>query len=53
MTHILLIGNGAREHAIAEAIRHSGRKPSLYAYMKSNNPGIADLSDAIYLGNYS
>lgn len=51
--HILLIGNGAREHAIAEAIRRSGRKPSLYAYMKSNNPGIADFSDEIHLGSYS
>ena len=27
MTHVLLIGNGAREHAIAEAIRALGTEP--------------------------
>jgi len=38
---------------MAEAIRRSGRKPRLYSYMKSNNPGIADLSDDVCLGSYS
>jgi len=52
MTHILLIGNGAREHAIAEAIRRSGRNPRLYSFMKTNNPGIASLSEEIRLGRY-
>ena len=27
MTHVLLIGNGAREHAIAEAIHALGTEP--------------------------
>jgi phosphoribosylamine--glycine ligase len=52
MTHVLLIGNGAREHAIAEAIARSDRSPRLYAFMKTNNPGIASLSEAIRIGRY-
>jgi phosphoribosylamine--glycine ligase len=52
MTHVLLIGNGAREHAIAGAIRRSGRNPRLYSFMKTNNPGIASLSEKVRLGRY-
>jgi len=50
--NILLIGNGAREHAIAEAIVSSPQKPKLFSYMKSNNPGIAKLSEDIQIGKY-
>ena len=53
MTHVLLIGNGAREHAIAEALMRSGRNPRLYAFMKTNNPGIASLSAEVRLGRYN
>jgi len=53
MVNVLLIGNGAREHAIAEAIARSSRKPRLYAYMKANNPGIVSLSDQVMIGSYS
>jgi len=52
MTNVLLIGNGAREHAIAEAIMRSAREPRLYSFMKTNNPGIASLSEQICLGRY-
>lgn len=52
MTHVLLVGNGAREHAIAEAILRSERDPRLYSFMKTNNPGIAVLSEKIRLGRY-
>ncbi|MBN2437406.1 MAG: phosphoribosylamine--glycine ligase [Deltaproteobacteria bacterium] len=52
MTHVLLIGNGAREHAIAETIRRSQREPRLYSFMKTNNPGIASLSEEVCLGRY-
>lgn len=43
MENFLLVGNGAREHAIAEAIC---KNPSvrLFAYMSSLNPGIALLA---------
>jgi phosphoribosylamine---glycine ligase len=51
--NVLLIGNGAREHAIAEAVMRSGRSPALFAYMKSNNPGIAALAEKVSLGSYN
>ncbi|HID27068.1 MAG TPA: phosphoribosylamine--glycine ligase [Methanosarcinales archaeon] len=40
---ILVIGAGAREHAIAEAIAKSNQEPELYALMGRKNPGIARL----------
>jgi phosphoribosylamine--glycine ligase len=52
MIKVLLIGNGAREHAIAEAIRNSPQKHSLFSYMKSNNPGIRSLSSRCEQGEY-
>jgi phosphoribosylamine--glycine ligase len=52
MIKVLLIGNGAREHAIAEAIRASPQKHSLFSFMKSNNPGIMKLSDRCEAGEY-
>ena len=51
--NILLIGNGAREHAIAEAVMRSGNSPRLFAYMKSNNPGIAAIAEGVRLGSYN
>jgi hypothetical protein len=53
MPNILLVGNGAREHAMAEAILRSNQKPRLFSFMKANNPGIASLSEKIKLGGYS
>ncbi len=50
--HVLLIGNGAREHAIAETLIRSGHRPELYAYMKANNPGISALAKDSRLGSY-
>ncbi|MFA4916129.1 MAG: phosphoribosylamine--glycine ligase [Syntrophales bacterium] len=53
LINVLLVGNGAREHAIAEAITRSNRQPKLFSYMKSNNPGIASLSEEVAIGSYS
>jgi len=53
MPNILLVGNGAREHAMAEAIVRSPQKPKLFSFMKANNPGIASLSEKAVLGSYS
>jgi phosphoribosylamine-glycine ligase len=52
MIKVLLIGNGAREHAVAEAIRRSPQAHRLFSYMKSNNPGIRLLSEKCELGDY-
>ncbi|MBW2988781.1 phosphoribosylamine--glycine ligase, partial [Candidatus Woesearchaeota archaeon] len=52
MVNVLLIGSGARENAIAEAIVDSPQKPRLFSYMQSNNPGISRLSDQVQIGKY-
>ncbi|NHJ40445.1 MAG: phosphoribosylamine--glycine ligase [Asgard group archaeon] len=38
---VLLVGQGAREHAIAKALKKSDLE--LFAFMKAKNPGIAKL----------
>ncbi|MBH53973.1 MAG: phosphoribosylamine--glycine ligase [Opitutaceae bacterium] len=44
-THtLLLVGSGAREHAIAKAITRSSRPHKLVTFGSSLNPGIAELS---------
>ncbi len=53
MTKILLIGNGAREHVIAETLKNSPQKPKIFSFMKANNPGIKSLSEKVSLGNYN
>lgn len=45
MINILLIGNGAREHAIARAIKKSPQKTALYYCGANQNPGIDLLCD--------
>ena len=49
---VLLIGNGAREHAIAEAFKRN-RDAKVFSYLKSRNPGIVSLSEGFELGNYN
>ncbi|MBI2650916.1 phosphoribosylamine--glycine ligase [Candidatus Woesearchaeota archaeon] len=49
---ILLMGNGAREHVIAESLKKN-KDALLYSFMKSRNPGIASLSKEICMGSYS
>ena len=51
MTKVLLVGNGAREHAIAKKIVEDGAE--LYSFMSKENPGIADLSKEFLLGSLS
>ncbi|MBN2042561.1 MAG: phosphoribosylamine--glycine ligase [Candidatus Aenigmarchaeota archaeon] len=52
MVKVLLIGNGAREHSIAEAILRSPQKPELYSYLSSRNPGITKMSNVFEVGSY-
>lgn len=49
---ILLIGNGAREHCIAETLKKN-KDTILFSYLKSKNPGIIVLSNEFALGSYS
>jgi len=53
MPNILLVGNGAREHVMAETLIRSRHQPRIFSFMKANNPGIASLSAAVLLGLYS
>tara|TARA_Y100000310_G_scaffold284075_1_gene306567 strand:+ start:52264 stop:53559 length:1296 start_codon:yes stop_codon:yes gene_type:complete len=50
--NILLIGNGAREHVVAETLKKN-KAVKLYSFMKSKNPGIASLSEDVLVGSYS
>jgi len=50
MKKILLVGNGAREHVIAETLKRSPQKVSIIAYGKAKNPGIAALADRYEIG---
>ena len=52
MVRVLLIGNGAREHVLAEVLVNSRHRPRLFSYMKANNPGIAGLSAESAVGSY-
>ena len=45
--NVLVIGGGAREHAICTGVVRSGH--SLFAVMKNANPGIKQLADDFYL----
>lgn len=49
---VLLIGNGAREHVIAETLKKN-KSIMLYSYLKSKNPGIISFSDDFVIGDYS
>ncbi len=48
--NILLIGSGAREHAVARAIKRSPQNPTLFCFGSSNNPGIKKLCDGYGVG---
>ncbi|MBP9717781.1 phosphoribosylamine--glycine ligase [Candidatus Gracilibacteria bacterium] len=52
MIKILLVGNGAREHCIAEALTKNGRA-ELIVYAKARNPGLMKLANVYELGGLS
>ncbi len=51
MSTILLIGSGAREHAIARAIHKSPRTSWICCYAAARNPGIHALSTSYEIGD--
>lgn len=51
MKKILLIGNGAREHVIAETFMKSRHEVELYVVGKALNPGIAKLAKEYLLAD--
>lgn len=48
---IMLVGNGAREHAMAEALKKSPKCDELFVYASAVNPGIRDLASVYHVGD--
>ncbi len=48
---ILLVGSGAREHAIARALARSPQNPAIACFASNNNPGIQELAEHFEAGN--
>jgi len=48
---ILIVGSGAREHAIAKAYSRSRSNPSLYCCATQNHPGIKPLTQGYWQGD--
>ncbi len=51
MKKILLIGNGAREHVIAETLKRSRHEVELFVVGNALNPGIVKLAKKYMTGN--
>jgi len=49
MKRVLLIGNGAREHVIAETLKRSAQGCVLGVFANANNPGIRPLAEAYFV----
>lgn len=48
---ILIVGSGAREHAIAKTLAKSKHKPEIFCYGSNKNPGILKFTSHYYQGN--
>lgn len=49
--NILLVGNGAREHVIAETLLRSRHSPKIYTFGKDKNPALFAMSEDYLLGD--
>ena len=50
---ILVVGSGAREHAIVRALDRSPQDKEIFCLASNINPGIADLCNEILIGNFN
>jgi len=48
--NILIVGSGAREHAIARSIKKSKISNKLYCFASNRNPGIEDIVEMLEIG---
>ena len=51
MVNVLVLGNGAREHVIAETLKRSARPVSLSVFGSAKNPGLMALADHYEVGS--
>lgn len=51
MKKILLIGNGAREHVIAETLKKSKQETQIFVVGKAKNPGMVNLAEEYLLAD--
>jgi phosphoribosylamine--glycine ligase len=49
--NILIVGSGAREHALAKALQRSPQAPDIFCCATSHNPGIQQLCKSYWIGN--
>ncbi len=49
--NILIVGSGAREHAIAKAFQRSAHHPSIFCFGSSRNPGIMSITSGYQAGS--
>jgi phosphoribosylamine--glycine ligase len=49
MNKILVVGSGAREHAIVKALSKSQKNKEIYCLCSNMNPGIAELCDELII----
>lgn len=49
--NILVVGSGAREHAIVSKLAESSSEPEIYAFMGAKNPGIMRTVKDYHVGN--
>jgi len=47
----LLIGSGAREHAMAKALARSAQKPEIFCFATTYNPGLMELAQGYHVGD--
>jgi len=48
--NILVVGSGAREHAIAQSIKKSKVLNKLFCFASNRNPGIEEISEILEIG---
>ena len=48
--NILIVGSGAREHAIARSIKKSNIPNKLFCFASNRNPGIEEISEILEIG---